>query len=68
MAAVQDSDAVRAVTSVCFSPPGAPGGASAEPSHLSPLIRQPTGAAIGPVATNQKLYGSLVPCAPTVPL
>lgn len=53
MAAVQDSEAVRAVTSVCFSPPGAPGGASAEPSHLSPLIRQPVGAVIGPVATNQ---------------
>src|SRR6266508_733372 len=46
---------------------GALGGVSAPPSHRLPLIRQLAGVP-GPEATNDRLYGSVVRPAATVPL
>ncbi len=68
VAAGQLSARVCAVDSVTCGVPGAVGRTSELPSHLSPLIRQPVGVPIGPFATNQKLYGSVVPCAATLAL
>ncbi|GGQ74764.1 hypothetical protein GCM10010166_50880 [Couchioplanes caeruleus subsp. azureus] len=67
-AGVQRSDTVVVVRPATVSPVGVPGARSALPSHLSPLTRQLSGAACDPVAMNQKLYGSVVPPAATVPL
>ncbi len=57
-----------AVASVTAGVPGADGRTSELPSHLSPLMRQPVGVPTGPLATNQKLYGSVVFPAGTLAL
>src|SRR2546430_4937382 len=56
---------VRAVTA---RPAGVPGGRDALPSHLFPLMRQLVGAVPEPMATNEKLYGSVSRPGATVPL
>ncbi len=67
-ATVQLSARLCAVASTSWGVPGAPGGTSGVPSHLSPLMRQLSGAAFGPLPMNQKLYGSVVEFGCTVAL
>ncbi len=68
MAASHASDTVLVVLTGERRFPGAPGGESAAPSHLTSLIRQFAGSADAELSVNAGLYGSVDPCAATVVL